>query len=286
MELNLSRPAHIRALLERFGKTASHDLGQNFLADEYTLSEITEAAALSENDTVLEVGPGLGVLTRELAASAGRVISVEVDRSLGKILEYTLSDADNTDIVYADFLKIDIGALVREYSPEGNTFKVAANLPYGISAAAVGKILEYEGDIDCAVLMLQKETAEKFLSDPGSKKYGPLSVMMKYRSNAEIISEVPPDSFYPPPKVDSAVVKITFFPHAMAEEREKRFYSFVKAAFAMRRKTLYNNLVSAGFDKASVNSALAELGLGSGVRAEQVDTDGFINLFRLTEPRM
>ncbi|MBQ3038627.1 MAG: ribosomal RNA small subunit methyltransferase A [Clostridia bacterium] len=250
--MELTSVKTIRDLCQMFGFDFSKGLGQNFLLDSAVLDKICEAASGTEG--VLEIGPGFGVLTKELSKNFEKVISVEIDKTLLPVLSYTLEECKNVKIINEDFMKLNVKKMLCE---EFNSKKVsvAANLPYYITTPIVTSLLEGGYDIANIVVMVQKEVAERFCAKPGTKEYGAITVLCNYYTVPEIICKVPASSFYPTPKVDSAVVCM----HVCEEPRvkvknEKLFFKIVKAAFAQRRKTLLNCLASGfGMEKAIIS---------------------------------
>ena len=233
--------AHI---LKTFNLRADKRLGQNFLVDEQIVKQIIAAAELSAEDTVLEVGPGIGTLTQALAETGAQVVAVELDRRLLPVLAKTLAGYDNIEIINEDILQLDI----RKAVPQGN-FKVVANLPYYITTPIIFNLLEQKLPMERLVAMVQKEVAERMVAKPGGKDYGALSVAIQYYTEPAIAFVVPPASFVPPPSVDSAVIvcKRRQEPPVQIVD-EKLFFRVVKAAFSVRRKMLSNALKNMGID--------------------------------------
>ncbi len=264
----------IKELKTMFDFAFSKGLGQNFLTDATVLDKIATAA--SGTNGVLEIGPGFGVLTKTLSENFEKVVSIEIDKSLLPVLDYTLSDCDNVKIINSDFMKLNLNELIKK---EFNSKKisVAANLPYYITTPIITTLLEGGYDIKNIVVMVQKEVAQRFCAKPGTKEYGAISVLCKYYTNPEIVCNVPAGSFYPAPKVDSAVVcmKVSERPNVEVIN-EKLFFKVVKASFAMRRKTLLNCL-SNGFakDKQTIEGILTSLGIEPTVRGERLGIKEF-----------
>ena len=233
--------AHI---LKTFNLRADKRLGQNFLVDEQIAKQIIAAAELSAEDTVLEVGPGIGTLTQALAETGAQVVAVELDRRLLPVLAKTLAGYDNIEIINEDILQLDI----RKAVPQEN-FKVVANLPYYITTPIIFNLLEQKLPMERLVAMVQKEVAERMVAKPGGKDYGALSVAIQYYTEPAIAFVVPPASFVPPPSVDSAVIvcKRRQEPPVQIVD-EKLFFRVVKAAFSVRRKMLSNALKNMGID--------------------------------------
>ena len=269
----------IKALLARHGFRFSKSMGQNFLIADWVPREIAKAAGAHPDAGVLEIGPGIGCLTRELAGRAGKVVSVELDRSLLPILEETLAGRDNVEIVHGDILKLDIRQLVQSM-PWFSGFAACANLPYNITTPAITALIEAKCFFAITV-MIQKEVAQRICAQPGSKDYGAFSVYCQYYTDPELLFEVPPDCFIPAPKVTSAVMRLVPRPAPAEVDDPVHFFRVVKAAFALRRKTLVNSLSSV-FGEELPREALAEAvqrcGLPAGVRGERLSIPQFAQL--------
>jgi 16S rRNA (adenine1518-N6/adenine1519-N6)-dimethyltransferase len=239
-------------ILKTFHLVMNKKLGQNFLIDSHVVNKIVEAAEITPEDKVLEIGPGIGTLTQGLAEAGASVVGVELDKKLIDVLGKTLADYDQVRIVHGDILKIDIS---REIAAE--SYKVVANLPYYITTPIIMKILEERLPISLLVTMIQKEVALRMIASPGSKDYGALSVAVQYYTEPEIVFIVPPASFIPAPAVHSAVLRcrIRKMP-PIAVENERDFFKVVKAAFCQRRKTLSNSLKGGGFEANDITTML------------------------------
>ncbi len=267
----------IKALLGRHGFRFSKSLGQNFLIEARVPREIAAASGAGEGTGVLEIGPGIGPLTRELSALADRVFCVELDRSLLPILAETLADRDNVEVVQGDVLKLDLPALVREKLP-GLTPLVCANLPYNITTPVLTALLE----ADCfasVTVMIQREVARRICAGPGTTDYGAFSVFCQYPADARHLFDVPPACFLPAPKVTSSVLRLVPHPAPAGVEDEDRFFQVVRGAFAQRRKTLANSLsASLGLPKEEAERAVLACGLPAGVRGERLGIPEFTRL--------
>ena len=241
---------------------AKKRFGQNFLIDEDISERIVESACLTAEDTVLEIGPGTGTLTKLLAARAGRVLAVEIDESLGKTLEETLGGMEHVSVLYQDILKCDLDALRADYN-DGRAFKVVANLPYYISTPVIMKLLQDTVPPLSCTVMVQKEMGERMCASPGGKEYGALSVAVQYYAKPELICEVPPHAFRPQPKVTSAVIRLVPLETSPVSVKDRDFFFRVtEGAFAHRRKTLVNSLsadASLGLSKERIAEALRAL---------------------------
>lgn len=267
-------------ILKRHGITPRKGFGQNFLTDKNILSKIIDAAKLENGDQVLEIGPGIGTLTRELASKSGRVVCVEIDDRLIPILQDTTSPFSNITIVSGDILRLNLNRLYRDHFREGR-IKVVANLPYYITSPIVMKLLEAEVPLKSAIIMVQKEVALRMSASPGSKDYGALSVAVQFYSSPEMIASVPPTVFIPPPKVSSAIVRLDIKEFSDYRVKDTNLmFSIVKAAFGKRRKTLLNALVGVrGLEtKEKVREALKSCGIEPERRGETLSVQDFCRL--------
>ena len=272
--MDLTSPRVIRSIQEKFGFTFKKGLGQNFLTSRDVLNEIVEAA--EPEDGVIEIGPGFGVLTQELAKSSEKVVTIEIDERLIDVLDYTLSDYDNVKIVNKDVLKTDLKKLIQEEF-DGRKVSVAANLPYYITTPIITKLLEEKLPIKSIVVMVQKEVALRLAAKEGSKDYGAISVLCQYYTEPTVVTKVPASLFVPPPKVDSAVLKLEIREKPAVDVLdEKMFFKVVKASFAQRRKTLLNCLCS-GFSvpKAQISSLLEGIDILPSRRGETLSIEEF-----------
>jgi 16S rRNA (adenine1518-N6/adenine1519-N6)-dimethyltransferase len=254
-------------------------LGQHFLVDAEVLSLIVAAADLKPEDTVVEVGPGLGILTRELAQKAGNVAAIELDDGLAALLKKTLVSHQNVNVINADVLKTEPKDIVK-----GHNYKVVANLPYYITSPVLRHFLEASAKPQAMVVMVQKEVAEAIAAKPGDMSL--LSVSVQFYGRPEIISIVPPESFYPAPEVSSAIVKIDVYPKPKVDVDEKGFFDTVRAGFAAPRKQLANSLAKVlGKEKASVLPFLQKAGIDPSRRAETLSIEEWASLFRAFEEK-
>ncbi len=256
-------------------------LGQNFLVNPEILKIILEAGELTNTDTVIEIGAGLGCLTEVVARHVKSVIAVEVDSLLYKVLEAQFSTNPRVQLLNADILKLELNTLLSDETPIiAPTFKVLANLPYSITTPILWKLLEHHKQIHSCVLMMQKEVAERIVARPGGKDYGALTIGITYHAEAELIATLSPENFYPAPKVDSALLKLTMREEPkVAVENEALFFSIVRTAFRTRRKMLKNSLVRGRFASNEVlGTVLEELGIAPQRRAETLDIAEFAAL--------
>ena len=260
--------------LRKYGLHANKRLGQNFLIDEKILSQIIEAADIKAGDMVVEVGPGIGVLTEKLLQTGADVIAVEIDRKLSPVLSALEQKYDNLKIIYDDILSLDLKSIVGE-----SRFKVVANLPYYITTPIIMHFLESTLNYERLVVMVQQEVAERIVSPPGSKAYGVLSVAVQYRTSANIAFTVCPESFIPPPGVDSAVIVCTkrAVPPVHVND-EQRFFSIVRAAFSQRRKIISNSIKNIGTTAEQTTKWLEISGIDEKRRAETLSLEEFASL--------
>lgn len=275
--MNLYSVDSIRSILKRHGFRFSKSLGQNFLIDRNICMEIAAASAVSDEFGVLEIGAGLGGLTRPLSSRAAKVCTVEIDRALSPVLTETIGDLDNVRIIYADILKTDIDALVEaEFS--GLRRAVCANLPYYITSPVLIKLIE-SGKFEMITVMLQKEVAERICAKPASPEYGAFSLFAQYYTEPSILFTVPSSSFVPQPKVESAVIRLNMrsVPPVNVED-VGLFFRIIRVSFSQRRKILVNSLsplLNDHFSKQELSQMLSELGLPENVRGETLGLDEF-----------
>lgn len=271
-----------RAVLRQQGLAASKKLGQNFLVHQHTAEQIADLAGLSKEDTVVEVGVGLGALTAPLAAAAKQVIGLEADSGIVRLHEERQDLPDNVRLLHQDVLKADFRALAAEFG----RLKIVANLPYSISSPFLFKLIDASEAIDFAVVMLQKELAQRLLAQPDCKEYGAPTILLAACADVELLLELGPEEFHPRPKVDSLLLRLIFQP---VPERVGQLGDFdrsllkriVSAAFRQRRKTLSNSLTAAGLlPKEALLDCLAAAALSPSVRAEQLSLEDFVRLAR------
>ena len=257
----------------------SKSLGQNFLIDDNVIDRILEGARLSETDRIIEVGPGIGTLTKKIGKVAENVVAIEIDKTLIPILKETLADLDNVEVVNEDILKVDVQGLINE-KLNGGPVKLVANLPYYITTPIVMKFLEEDIPVTDIVVMVQKEVADRMNAKPSTKDYGALSVAVQYYCDTEIVAKAPRHMFVPQPNVDSIVIGL----HVRDEKKyvvdnEEIFFKTVKASFGQRRKTLLNSLGGLGFlSKDEIREALQAANIDEKRRGETLSIDEFANL--------
>lgn len=254
--------------------------GQNFLIDANILAKIVEAAQITKEDCVLEIGPGIGTMTQYLAEAADRVVAVEIDRELIPILEETLSPYDNVKVLCEDILKVDLAALAAENG--GRPLKVVANLPYYITTPIIMALFESGMPLASITVMVQSEVADRMQTGPGSKDYGALSLAVQYYAKPEVVARVPASCFLPRPNVDSTVVRLTRYEKPPVETADEAFlFAVIRASFNQRRKTLANGLANAGglgVTRGQVETVLADMGLSTMVRGETFTLERFAEL--------
>lgn len=277
--MNLSDINTLKALLNRYGFSFKKSLGQNFLIDSSVCPAMAEAACDS-NTGVLEIGPGVGVLTSELSKVAKKVVAIELDERLKKILPITLAECDNVEVIYGDAMKLDLKEIIAEHFADCERVSVCANLPYYITSPIVMMLLEQRLPIEAITVMVQLEAAERLCAKVGTRDSGAVTVAVNYYAESEILFEVGRDSFMPSPNVDSAVIqlKIRENPPIVVRD-EKKFFKLVKAAFAQRRKTLLNTVSNTlGVDKNILRNALKQIGISETVRGEQLTMEQLAEL--------
>jgi 16S rRNA (adenine1518-N6/adenine1519-N6)-dimethyltransferase len=264
-------------LTKKYGFRLKKSLGQNFLNSDEVLADIAEAAC---DEGILEIGPGIGSLTAALAVNSKRVVTVETDRDLLPVLEETLAALNNIEVINADFMKIDVKALLEEKF-EGMSVSVAANLPYYITTPIVMKLLESELSFNKIVIMVQKEVADRILALPGKKDYGALSLAVNFYCRPSVVTHVGKECFTPSPKVDSTVIKLEVLPKPKVFVCDKKlFFRLIKASFGQRRKTLANALKNSGAfgSREDIMAAFDEAGVGSMERGENLSIETFARL--------
>lgn len=267
-------------ILRKYQFRMQKKYGQNFLIDGNILTKIVGAAQITEEDCVLEIGPGIGTMTQYLAEAAGRVIAVEIDRELIPILEETLSSYHNVTVLCGDILKVDLTALAEENG--GRPLKVVANLPYYITTPIIMALFESGVPLASITVMVQSEVADRMQTGPGSKDYGALSLAVQYYAKPEVVARVPASCFLPRPNVDSTVVRLTKYGKPPVEVEDEAFlFAVIRASFNQRRKTLANGLANAsglGVSRGQVETVLEEMGLPRMVRGETFTLERFAEL--------
>ena len=279
MKYDLSNKRTIEKLLSEAGFTFKKSLGQNFLTDPSVCPAMAEAAADSETG-VIEIGPGIGVLTVELAEIAKRVIAVELDERLRPILAKTLEDYPNASVIFSDVLKLDLKKLIEEEFKDCKRVTVCANLPYYITSPIIMSLLESRLPVDSITVMVQKEAADRLIAKIPSREVGAVTLAAAFYAEGEFLFDVPRNSFTPAPNVDSAVIQFKIRSSVAAEVGdEKLFFRLIRGAFEHRRKTLVNSVSAAGVvSKEKLTAALTELDIPLTIRAEQLTLEQFAKL--------
>ena len=282
--MNLTDPNHIRALLARHGFRFSKSMGQNFLISDWVPRDIADAAGLDEGCGVLEIGPGIGPLTVQLAQRAGKVAAVELDRALLPILAETLADCPNVQVIPGDVMKLDLNELISERFP-GMPVMACANLPYNITTPVLTKLLE-SGRFQSITVMIQREVARRVCAGPDSPDRGAFSLFCQYHAQCKLLFDVGPECFLPAPKVTSSVIQLV--PHAQppVDADPKALFAVVRAAFAQRRKTLLNALSAAygaRLSKDQLRQILRDCGLEETVRGERLSLEDFSRLSKILQ---
>ncbi|MCI5712782.1 MAG: 16S rRNA (adenine(1518)-N(6)/adenine(1519)-N(6))-dimethyltransferase RsmA [Lachnospiraceae bacterium] len=277
----LGIPQNTIAVLQKYNFNFQKKFGQNFLIDTHVLDKIINAAEITKEDFVLEIGPGIGTMTQYLCENAREVVAVEIDKNLIPILEDTLKEYNNVTVINEDVLKVDINKLAEEKNNK-KPIKVVANLPYYITTPIIMGLFESHVPIDSITIMVQKEVAERMQVGPGTKEYGALSLAVQYYAKPEIIANVPPNCFMPRPKVGSAVIRLTRHKETPVQvEDEKLMFRIIRASFNQRRKTLVNGLKNSGelsFSKEIIEESIEELGVPLTIRGEALSLEQFAML--------
>ncbi|MEE8825371.1 ribosomal RNA small subunit methyltransferase A [Lentilactobacillus sunkii] len=277
----IASPTRTQAILNRYHLSAKKSLGQNFLTDLGVLDNIVEAAEITKEDNVIEIGPGIGGLTEQLAKAANQVLAFEIDANLLPVLAETLAPYDNIKIINQDILKANLPEIISQSFESEKQLKVVANLPYYITTPIVMDLIAGQTSFDAIVVMMQKEVAERLNAEPSTKPYGSLSVIVQELNHVEISFIVPKTAFIPQPKVDSAIVKLTprMDKHVQPFD-QKVFISFVRGCFMHQRKTLWNNLQGIFGKtpevKAAIKDVLAAVKIDAGDRPESLTVAQFV----------
>lgn len=274
-------------VIKKHNLRLTKSLGQNFLNDDNVVKKIVDAADLDKDTLVVEIGPGIGSMTRELAQRAAGVAAIEIDRHLIPALHDNLSEYSNIDIINNDVMKADVADIISEHMVKysAKSVKVVANLPYYITTPIIMRFLEEVSGIDAMIFMVQKEVAQRMVSGPGTKDYGALSVAVQFYCKPQIIFDVPPHCFIPQPEVHSTIIRLDILKEPSVKVDNKDLYfKIVKASFGQRRKTLVNGLSNAGFlkkDKEQLKQILEGMGLKENIRGEVLSVQQFGELSNL-----
>lgn len=274
-------------IMNKYHITANKNLGQNFLIDDETVAGIVEAASVSKEDLIIEIGPGLGTLTKELLERAGKVICIELDKRMIEILEDRFSMYDNFKVINEDVLKVNLKDIIQKEKIK-NT-KIVANLPYYITTPIIMKLLEDKLDIETITVMIQKEVADRLVTEPGTGDTGAITYAIHYYTNPKRILEVPNTSFIPSPKVNSTVVKLNILKTPSIEvKNEKQLFDIIKTAFMQKRKTLVNAIANSDKygSKEQVEKTLQKLEIDLKIRPEKMSLEQFAKLSNLIETKI
>ncbi|MBP3040673.1 16S rRNA (adenine(1518)-N(6)/adenine(1519)-N(6))-dimethyltransferase RsmA [Bacillaceae bacterium Marseille-Q3522] len=280
MNKDIATPVRTRAILEKYGFSFKKSLGQNFLIDSNILQKIVDYAQLTETSAAIEIGPGIGALTEQLARRSEKVVAFEIDQRLLPILKDTLSPYPNVAVIQQDVLKANVAKMIKEQFSPNQDIMIVANLPYYVTTAIILKLLQEKLPVRGIVVMLQKEVAERIAAEPGTKNYGSLSIAIQFYTKAEMVMTVPKSVFIPQPNVDSAVIRLTMLDKPLITVKsETFFFQVTRASFAHRRKTILNNLISelpgGKKKKAAVLQALADAGIDPARRGETLSIKEF-----------
>ena len=282
----LSNPQKTIEVIQKYQFDFQKKFGQNFLIDARVLEKIMDAADITKEDFVLEIGPGIGTMTQYLAERAREVLAVEIDKNLIPILSETLSEYDNVNILNADILKTDLKKIAEEKNG-GRSVKVVANLPYYITTPIIMGLFESHVPVENVTVMVQKEVADRMQAGPGTKDYGALSLAVQYYAEPYIAANVPPNCFMPRPKVGSAVIRLTKHKTPPVQvTNEKLLFQLIRASFNQRRKTLQNgikNFSGLNFSKEEVAEALEQMGVSPTIRGEALTLEQFAKLSSLLD---
>ena len=282
----LSSPKKTIEIIQKYNFDFQKKFGQNFLIDSHVLEKIIDAANITKDDFVLEIGPGIGTMTQYLSEHAREVMAVEIDHNLIPILKETLAGYDNVEVLNEDILKVDIGKIA-EKKNQGRPIKVVANLPYYITTPIIMGLFEKNVPMDSLTVMVQKEVAQSMQAGPGTKDYGALSLAVQFYAEPYIVANVPPNCFMPRPKVGSAVICLTRYKDMPVKvKNEQLMFSIIRASFNQRRKTLQNGINNSStlhFSKEQVVDALDKMGLSPKIRGEALSLEQFARLSDLLE---
>ncbi|MFI3283808.1 MAG: 16S rRNA (adenine(1518)-N(6)/adenine(1519)-N(6))-dimethyltransferase RsmA [Erysipelotrichaceae bacterium] len=274
--------ARTNEILKKYDLFPKKQYGQNFIIEPMIVVNIAKEAIQDEQSCAIEIGPGIGALTQQLAEKASKVIAFEVDMRLQEVLADTLSDYDNVQIIFEDFLNIDLDAFLEEVKKEYSKIYFAANLPYYITTPILFKIFESKHQVEAITVMMQKEVADRFSAKVNSKDYNALSIIVQYLYNVKVVLKIPKTIFNPKPNVDSSVVRFTQKENSRTVSHQEDFFEMVKGAFKQRRKTLYNNLRAYYQEEEKARQVILKAGFKESVRAQELSLDDFIHLFEVS----
>lgn len=284
--MRLTDPKTIKEVLTKNGFSFKKSLGQNFLINPGVCPKMADSAVALGEEAVIEIGPGIGVLTAELAKRAEKVLCIEIDERLRPVLRETLAEYDNVEVIFGDCMKLDLAAIIEERF-KGKKVSVCANLPYYITSPIIMMLLENRLPITSVTVMVQKEAADRICAAVGSRESGAVTVAVDYYSNTEILFKVMRGSFMPPPNVDSSVIRLEIRKEpSVSVSDEGEYFAFVRAAFGQRRKTLVNSVSALGkYGKADVLRAIAAVGLDTNIRAEAMTAEQLAAVFEELQNR-
>jgi 16S rRNA (adenine1518-N6/adenine1519-N6)-dimethyltransferase len=284
----IASPTRTKQIVGKYDFAFQKKFGQNFLIDSHVLNKIVRSANIDKEDVVIEIGPGIGSLTQELAENAKEVIAIEIDKMLIPILEDTLSEYSNITIINEDILKVNLVKLVEEKN-NGKPIKVVANLPYYITTPIIMGLFENNVPVESITVTVQKEVADRMKAQPGTKDYGALSLAVGYYSEPYIVANVPPNCFMPRPKIGSAVIRLTKHIESPIKVHDEKFmFKIIRAAFNQRRKTLVNSLynnLNNELNKEKIKEAIEKTGLDERVRGEALSLEQFATLSNILKER-
>ncbi|GGD28251.1 16S rRNA (adenine(1518)-N(6)/adenine(1519)-N(6))-dimethyltransferase RsmA [Pontibacillus salipaludis] len=278
----IATPVRTKAILEKYGFSFKKSLGQNFLIDANTLENIVNHAGVTRESGAIEIGPGIGALTEQLARKADKVLAFEIDQRLLPILDDTLHDYDNVSVIHQDILQANVQETIREYFKEGQPVHVVANLPYYITTPILMNLLMERLPIESITVMIQKEVADRMAASPNSKAYGSLSIAVQYYTEAKVVMDVPRTVFMPQPNVGSAVLRLAMREQPpVVVDNEPFFFDLVRASFGQRRKTIMNNLsrhFKDRFSKDEIRDVLEKSEIEERRRGESLSIEEFARL--------
>lgn len=281
--IDIADPMRTQAILNTYGLHAKKKFGQNFLTDLDVLHGIVDVAEITDEDYVIEIGPGIGSLTEQLARAAKKVLAIEIDTQMVRVLGETLQNYDNVKVIAGDILALDLARIIADEFGESAHVKVVANLPYYITTPILMQLLRTNITWDNIVVMMQREVAERLNADVGTKAYGVLTLTIQYFANAKLAIEVPATAFNPAPKVESAVVKLTPLTPEIVVDQPERLFGVIKGSFSHRRKSLWNNMLQTyGKDmvvKEKITAALERAHVDPSIRAERLDLTQLTTLY-------
>ncbi|MBZ5977810.1 MAG: 16S rRNA (adenine(1518)-N(6)/adenine(1519)-N(6))-dimethyltransferase RsmA [Leuconostoc gelidum] len=281
--IDIANPTRTQAILNAYGLHAKKKFGQNFLTDLDVLHGIVDTADITNEDYVIEIGPGIGSLTEQIARAAKKVLAIEIDTQMVKVLGETLKEYDNVKVIAGDILEMNLRQIIAEEFGENAHVKVVANLPYYITTPILMQLLRTNITWDNIVVMMQREVADRLNADVGTKAYGVLTLTIQYFANAQLAIEVPATAFNPAPKVESAVVKLTPLVPQVIVDQPERLFGVIKGSFSHRRKSLWNNMLQTyGKDiyiKEKITAALKQADIDPSIRAERLNLTQLTTLY-------